>query len=66
MNNDVAYLKQNYPHLYEVEMVLNKIKESSYQGNVFIDMRCIGGTVDRFTVSWNEQKILKKGEDHLG
>ena len=63
MNNDAAYLKKSYPHLYEVEALIDKIRNTSGRGNVFIDLRVVKGRIDKITTSYSEQTVMIERED---
>lgn len=63
-NNFLIYLEKNYPHLHKVEMLIEKIKGNTQHGNVFVDLRVIGGRVDKYSISWSESGFVMNRKDN--
>ena len=56
-NNDLTYLKQHYPHLYDIQMQVLRIVDESGYGDVSVVLTVQNGVVERAEILGSAKKL---------
>lgn len=60
----LEYLKENYPHLHDVELGIRGIQNSTGFGEISFSLRIINGIVDKINLTTDVSKLYHKRQNN--